>query len=128
MNGDLGSTQVLAQHCSSQSQTVSQLDSSGTMPTSKSPQHSPSGYSKHLRTGSVHMLHHILTTRMEPWGFIKSQAQNNAVHMELSLCLSFYLRRSLGVYTVGATAGFPVQIMEALAPPSHRRILWKCPQ
>jgi hypothetical protein len=34
--------------------------------------------------------------------------------MELSLCLSFYLRRSLRVYTVGTTSGFPVETMEAL--------------
>jgi hypothetical protein len=40
--------------------------------------------------------HHMLTTQMELWGFIKSSAQNKAVHMELSLCLSFYLRCSLG--------------------------------
>jgi hypothetical protein len=31
-------------------------------------------------------------------------------------------------YTVGTTVGFPVEIMEALAPPSHRRKPWKCPQ
>jgi hypothetical protein len=36
--------------------------------------------------------------------------------MELSLCLSFYLRRSLGGYKVGTTVGFPVEIMETLAP------------
>jgi hypothetical protein len=54
-----------------QSQTVSQLGNSGTMPTSKSPQFSPSGLSNHLRTGLVCLLHHILTTQMKPWGFIK---------------------------------------------------------
>jgi hypothetical protein len=48
--------------------------------------------------------------------------------MELSLCLSFYLRRSLGAYTVGTTVGFPIETMEALASQTHRRILWKCPQ
>jgi hypothetical protein len=60
--------------------------------------------------------HHILTTQMEPWGFIKPSAQNKIVLMKLSLCLSFYLRCSLGGYTVGTTVGFPVEIMEALAP------------
>jgi hypothetical protein len=35
--------------------------------------------------------------------------------MELSLCLSFYLRRSLRGYTMGTTMGFPVKIGEALA-------------
>jgi hypothetical protein len=35
--------------------------------------------------------------------------------MELSLCLSFYLRRGLKGYTVGTTTGFPVEIVEALA-------------
>jgi hypothetical protein len=35
--------------------------------------------------------------------------------MELSLCLSFYLKHRLGGYTVGTTAGFRVELMEALA-------------
>jgi hypothetical protein len=48
--------------------------------------------------------------------------------MELSLRLSFYLRHSLGGYTVGTIVGFPVEIVEALAPQSCRRIPWKCPQ
>jgi hypothetical protein len=76
MNGDPGSTQILTQHYGAQSQTISQLESSGTMPTSKSSQLSPSELTKHLRTGSVRMLHHILTTRTEPWGFIKPSTQN----------------------------------------------------
>jgi hypothetical protein len=36
--------------------------------------------------------------------------------MELSLHVSFYLRRSLEGYTVGTTMGFAVEIMVALAP------------
>jgi hypothetical protein len=48
--------------------------------------------------------------------------------MELSLHLSFYLRRSFRGYTVGTTAGFPVEIVEALAPQSHYQILRKCPK
>jgi hypothetical protein len=36
--------------------------------------------------------------------------------MKLSLRLSFYLRHSLRGYTVDTTVGFPVEIMEALAP------------
>jgi hypothetical protein len=36
--------------------------------------------------------------------------------MSNCFCLSFYLRCSLGGYTVGTTAGFPVEIIEALAP------------
>jgi hypothetical protein len=48
-----------------------------------------------------------------------SSVQNKAVHMELSFCLSFYLRRSLGGYTVGTTMGFLVLTVEALAPRSH---------
>jgi hypothetical protein len=43
--------------------------------------------------------------------------------MELSLCLSFYLRCSLGGYMVGTTAGFPVRTVEALAPRFHRQIM-----
>jgi hypothetical protein len=76
VNGDPVSTQILTRHCGTQSQTVSQLENSGSTPISKSLQFSPSGLSKHLRTGSVHMPHHIVTTRMEPWGFIKSSVQN----------------------------------------------------
>jgi hypothetical protein len=65
--------------------------------------------------GSVRIPGHILTTRMELWDFIKSSALYLLVHMELSIRLSFYLRRSLGGYTVSTTAGFPVKIVEALA-------------
>jgi hypothetical protein len=36
--------------------------------------------------------------------------------MQLSLRLIFYLRHSLGGYTVGTTTAFWVKIMEALAP------------
>jgi hypothetical protein len=43
--------------------------SSGTMPTSKSPQLSPSGFMNNLRMGLVRITHHILTTWMEPWDF-----------------------------------------------------------
>jgi hypothetical protein len=57
---------------------------------------------------------------MEPWGFIKSSALYQSVHMELSLRLSFYLRRSLGGYTVGTTVGFQVKIVEYLAPQPRR--------
>jgi hypothetical protein len=53
---------------------------------------------------------------MELWGFIKSSALYLSVNMELSLRLHFYLRRSLRGYTVGTTTGFPVEIVEALAP------------
>jgi hypothetical protein len=48
--------------------------------------------------------------------------------MELSLRLRFYLRRSLGGDTVDTTGGFPVKIVEALAPQSHRSITQKYPQ
>jgi hypothetical protein len=54
----------------------------------------------------MQMSHHILTTQMEPRGFIKPSASNQAVYMELSLHLSFYLKRNLGGYTVGTTIGF----------------------
>jgi hypothetical protein len=81
-----------------------------------------------MRMESVRTPHHILTTQMEPRGFIKSSVQNKAVHMELRLRLTFYLRRSLGGYMVGTTEGFPIEIIETLAPQSHHRIPWKCPQ
>jgi hypothetical protein len=67
----------------------------------------------------VHMMHHILTTQMKPWGFIKSSTYNKAVHVELSLHLSFYLRRSLRGYKVDTTTGFPIEIVEALVPRSR---------
>jgi hypothetical protein len=76
----------------------------------------------------VQIPHHILTTWTEPWDFIKSSALYLSVHKELSLRLSFYLRRSLKSYTVGTTTGFPVEIIEALASQSRCRILWMCPQ
>jgi hypothetical protein len=110
MNIDPGSTQILTWHCSAQSQIISQLKSSGTT------QISPSGLSKHLRTGSVHTPHYILTNWMEPWAFIKPSAHNQALHMELSLRSSFYLRCNLEGYTVSTTVGFPIKIIEALAP------------
>jgi hypothetical protein len=108
MNSDPSSTEIRTQHCSAQ--------------------FSPFRLSKHLRMGLVRMPHHILITRMEPWGFIKSSTQNKVVHMELSLRLSFYLRHSLGGYMVGTAIGFLVEIMEALAPQPCRRIQRKCPQ
>jgi hypothetical protein len=48
--------------------------------------------------------------------------------MELILHLSFYLRCSLGGYTVGTTVGFQVETVEALAPQPHHRIPWRHPQ
>jgi hypothetical protein len=63
----------------------------------------------------VRILHHILTTRMEPWDFIKSSVLYLLVDIDLSLCLSFYLRCNLRGYTVGSTARFLVKIVEALA-------------
>jgi uncharacterized SAM-dependent methyltransferase len=72
--------------------------------------------------------HHISITQMELWDFIKSLAQNHAVHVELSLRLSFYLRHSLGRYMMGPAMGFLVKIVEALAPQCLCRIPWKCLQ
>jgi hypothetical protein len=57
--------------------------------------------------------HHILTTRIEPRGFIKLLAHNHVVHIELSLRLRFYLRHSPRGYTVGTTMRFPIKIVEA---------------
>jgi hypothetical protein len=127
-NHEPGSTLFLTQHCGSQSQTVSQLARLETMLTSKSLQFNHSRFMNHLRTGSVRIPHHILIAQMELWGFIKSSVLYLSVNMELSLHLHFYLRRSLMGYTVGTTAGFPVEIMEALAPQSHHQIPRMCPQ
>jgi hypothetical protein len=79
----------------------------------------PFGLSKHPWTRSVRMSHNLLRIQMEPWNFIMPSVQNNVVHMELSLHLSFQLSRSLGGYTVGTTEGFWVMTIEALAPWSH---------
>jgi hypothetical protein len=105
MNGDLDSTQILTQHCGAQSQTISQLMNLGTMPTSKYSQLRPSELTKHLRTGSVQIPYQIMITRTEPWDFIKSSVIYLSVHMELSLRLSFYPRRSCGGYIVGTVPG-----------------------
>jgi hypothetical protein len=67
----------------------------------------------------VRIPHHILITQTKLWDFIKLSALYLSVHMELSLRVSFYLRRSLRGYTLGTTAGFPFKIMEALAPQSY---------
>jgi hypothetical protein len=64
------------------------------------------------------MSHHILTNQTEPWATIKSLAQNKSIYMDLSLLLSFYLKHSLGSYTVATTVGFPVKIIKGLAPQS----------
>jgi hypothetical protein len=53
---------------------------------------------------------------MDPWDFFKSSVLYLLVHIELNLRLSFYLRHSLRGYTVDTTMGFPIKIMEALAP------------
>jgi hypothetical protein len=52
-NSDSCSTQILTRHYSAQSQTISQLASSGTTPTCNSPQLSHSRLTKHLRMGSM---------------------------------------------------------------------------
>jgi hypothetical protein len=74
-NGILGSTQILTRHCGAKSQKVSQLVDSRTIIT--------------RQVLIVQPLWVIETTWMEPWGFNKLLAQNNAVHMKLSLRLSF---------------------------------------
>jgi hypothetical protein len=50
---------------------------------------------------------------MNLWGFNKSSAQNKTVHMELSLRMSFQLRRNLKGYTVDTIVGFPIETMES---------------
>jgi hypothetical protein len=87
----------------------------------KSPLFSPFGLSKHLKRGSVRTRHQLLTTQMEPWGFIKPLMQTYTVLMELSLRLSFQLRPSLGGYMVGTTVGFRLVTMDGLAPWTHLR-------
>jgi hypothetical protein len=57
------------------------------MPTSQSPQFSPSGLN--LRMGLVQILHHILITQTELWSFFKLSASYLSVHMKLSLHMSF---------------------------------------
>jgi hypothetical protein len=64
----------------------------------------------------VRIMDHILTTRTEPWGFIKSSALYKLVHVELSLPLCFYVRRNIGGYMVCTTMEFPVEIVKDLAP------------
>jgi hypothetical protein len=125
VNGHPGSTQILTRHCGAKSQTVSPLANSGTTPTSRSPQFSTSGLSKHLRTGSVRTPYHILTTRTELWD--TASHSDKAVRMELSLCLRFYLRHNLRADTVGTTMGFLADTVEAITLQSRHRIMWMCP-
>jgi hypothetical protein len=61
--------------------------SSGTMPTSKSPQLSPSGFMNNLRMGLVRITHHILTTWMEPWDF-ESRLEGGGVNRQSTLKLT----------------------------------------
>jgi hypothetical protein len=89
MNSDPDSTQILTRHCGAKSQTVSQLMNSGTAPTRQVPVVQPLRDTETPADGVVRMSHHLLTTRTELWGFIKLSAQNKAVHMELSIRLSF---------------------------------------
>jgi hypothetical protein len=74
MNSGPSSTQILTQHYSVQSETISQLETSGTTSTCMSPQLSPFELSQHPRTGSVHMPHHTLTSQMELRAFVKPPA------------------------------------------------------
>jgi hypothetical protein len=89
MNSDLDSTQILTQHCGAKSKTVSQLMNSGTVPTRQVPVVQPLRVTETPADGVVRMSHHLMTTRTELLGFIKLSVQNKAVHMELSLRLSF---------------------------------------
>jgi hypothetical protein len=103
VNGDLGSTQILTQ-----------LVNSETTPTRQVSIIQPLRVIKTPADGVDVQVAPPFDT--EPWGIMKSSAQNKAIHMELSIRLSFQLRRSLGGYTVGTTAGFQIETMEALAP------------
>jgi hypothetical protein len=99
---------------------------SGTTPRGKCPFFSPFGSSKHQRTGSVCVSHHLLITRTEPWVFIKLSVQNKVVHMELSFHLSFQLSHSLGVhggyhhgiprYDHGGFSPIPLSLNPAVVP------------
>jgi hypothetical protein len=73
-----------------------------------------------LGVGSAH-LSEVVTPDGTPmgvalWGFFKSSMLYLSIYMEHSLRLRFYLRHSLGGYTVDTIAGFTVKIMEALSP------------
>jgi hypothetical protein len=93
-NGDPGCTQILTWHYDAQSQTVSQLVSSRTTPSSKSPQFSPSGLLTRPRMGLVQMSHHNLTTRTELWGCTKVVSIKINSTYQLSLRLCFHLRQT----------------------------------
>jgi hypothetical protein len=105
----------------------SQLGNTGTMLTRKVPdQFSPSGLSKHPRTGSVRTPHTFLTTgRIR--GLHEPSAKSKIVYMKLTFRLSFQLNRSIRGYTIGTTARFWVTTTEALAPWPHLWILRRYP-
>jgi hypothetical protein len=88
-------------------------------------------FTRHVGTWNRRFMsanNHILTTRMEPWDFVKLLVLCQSVYMRLTLRLSFFLKNSLRGYKVGTTAGFPIKIMEALAPQSRHQIPQKCLQ
>jgi hypothetical protein len=105
-NGDLESTQILTRHCGAKSQTISQPVNTGTLLIRQvlivqplwvieAPADSVRAYAASPFDNSDGFE-----------GLHKSSAQTKAVHMELSLSLSFQLSRSLEGYTVGTTMGF----------------------
>jgi hypothetical protein len=116
VNGGPGSTQILTRHYGAKSRTVSKLANSGTVPTKKVPVVHPLRVIKTPADGVGAQPPHLLTTQMGLWGFIKSSAQNKVVHMKLSLRLNFQFTRNLEGYTVGTTARFQVESIDALAP------------
>jgi hypothetical protein len=111
--GGSGSTQILTQHCGVKSQTISHVVNSETAP-----------------SGQELVVQSLWVIETPVYG-VSAQAappSNKEVHMELSIRLSFQLRRSLGGYTVGTTMGFQVKTVEALAPQPHHRIPSRRPQ
>jgi hypothetical protein len=98
-----------------QSLAISQTQ--GLCPLAKYSLFSPSGLSKHPRMGSAQKPRHLMRTRMELWGFIKSSTENKAIHMEVSHHLSFQLRRNLGGYRGGGyRRGIPCQECGVFSP------------
>jgi hypothetical protein len=108
MNGDPGFTQILTRHYGAQSQTVDQLESPGTTPTSQSPQLNPSGLLQHPRTGSMRMPHNTLTTWMESRGFVKPSTWNKVVIWNLASAWAFTSDAASGA-TRWAHRGIPNQ-------------------
>jgi hypothetical protein len=100
MNDDPGSTHILTRHYGPKSQTISQLMNEETAPTRQEPIVQSLRVIKTPADGVNAQAAPPSDNPDGTVGFIKSSVENIAIHMELTLRLSFQLRCSLEGYMV----------------------------